>query len=155
MPSWIYHADRVPALGDCLWSTTCRSILMQFFFFLILVRHIHDVWYFVFSSVSNSISALPLNFILFSIHGTATCKLCNSSLPPPPRVYEAHDAMDFSTSGVNCTWYASEIVFDIAHGGVADFGQAWNGHDWTVHYFLFYVSSLKLLQVKDFLHYVF
>jgi hypothetical protein len=31
--------------------------------------------------------------------------------------------MDFSTSGVNCASYSSEIVFDIAHEGVADLGK--------------------------------
>jgi hypothetical protein len=74
--------------------------------------------------MNNNISALPPNFILFSIHGTATCKHCDSSLPPSlPRLYETHDAMDFSTSGVNCTSHAPEIVFDIAHKGVAGLGK--------------------------------
>jgi hypothetical protein len=73
--------------------------------------------------MSSSISVLPFHFILFSIHGTATCDHCNSSLPPPPLTYDTHDAMDFSTSGVNCASYAPEIEFDIAHEGVANLGK--------------------------------
>jgi hypothetical protein len=63
--------------------------------------------------------------------------------------------MDFSTSGVNCTTYVPEIVFDIAHKGVAGLGKHEMGIIGLFIIILFYVSSLKLLQVKDFLHYVF
>lgn len=61
--------------------------------------------------------------------------------------------MDFSTSGLNCASYADEIVFDIAHEGFADLGKHQVGMIELL--FIIILSSLKLLQVKDFPHYVF
>jgi len=46
--------------------------------------------------------------------------------------------MDFSTSGVNCVSYASEIVFDVAHG-VADLGK----HEVGMIELLFFIIILS------------
>lgn len=124
------------------------------------LRHFFKYWYGIYTIFGICIqffehqyqcSTPSFHFIRLFIHGTATCRHRISSLPPPPLLNETHDAMDFSTSGVtaprNSVWHCTRRC--------CRYGETWSGHDRTVIYYYYFMSSLKLLQIKDFLHYVF
>jgi hypothetical protein len=162
VPSWIYHTDRVPALGDCLWSRTCRSNLMHFLIYI--GNGIYTAFGILCSVQRATVSVL---FPLISFCSPFMVQLlANTAIRhyPHPRAslrrmtqwIVQHLELLRLICLRNSVWHCTRRC--------CRFGQTWNGHDWTVHYFLFYVSSFwnycrsKISSItffnKDFLHYV-